>query len=586
MEEDRTAWIDQARRALTFIVPHKSTVAVITLMAVGSAALGALEPLAMKYIFDKLGKKALDALLIGVMMLVSVGLMKEVIGGLSNWLVWSIRLKVNAGLLEATVERLHSLPVTYHREETVGGIMTKLDRGINGFVGALAELSFNTFPGIIYLVISLFIMIKLDWRLSVLVLVFAPLPALIGMLAADRQTARDRCLMERWTGIFSRFNEVLSGIITVKSFTMEESEKRRFMDGVEGANEMVIKGVGFDTGIEAAKNTIAMLARVGALGAGGYLVLKGEITSGTLVAFIGYAGGLFGPVQGLTGIYQSMRRATVSLDIIFSILDAQDTIPDEPGAKDLGHVRGEVVFSDVAFGYRRERPIINSINMHVRPGEVVALIGPSGAGKTTLMSLLQRFYEPDGGIIRLDGEDIRRFKQRSLRSNIGVVAQDAIIFNDTVRNNIAYGRPDASKKEIEEAAKAANAHGFISELPEGYDTVVGERGSKLSAGERQRISIARALIKDTPILILDEATSALDAQSEALVQDALNKLMRGRTTFIIAHRLSTVINADRILVLKDGSIVEAGGHEELLKKEGYYASLVACQTRGLSVDAA
>jgi len=579
-------WLRHLRRAIGFIVPHRKILSVIMLLTLILAALGALEPLVMKYIFDELGTGVMSSLLTGVVMLVGLNLAREALNSLSNWLAWRVRLDVNHGILEATVSRLHTLPVAYHRQETVGGIMTKLDRGVNGFVGAISEMAFNVFPGIVYLLISLFIMFKLDSRLSFIVLFFAPLPAIIGMWAADEQTQRERMLIERWTRIFSRFNEVLTGIFTVKSFAMEDSEKGRFMAGVVSANRMVLRGVGIDTGVGAVKNIVGILAKVSALAAGGYFVIKGEITAGTLVAFLGYAAGLFTPVQGLTGVYQSMRKATVSLGIIFSILDAHDHMTDSPKARPVNRLRGEVSFDGVSFSYQSERPVLNNICLHLRPGECVALVGPSGAGKTTIAALLQRLYDPDCGSILIDGADIRELKQRSLRSKIGVVSQDAILFNDTVGNNIAYGRPWASREEITAAAKAANAHDFIMRLPKGYDTVIGERGGTLSAGEKQRISIARAIVKDPPILILDEATSSLDAESEFAVQQALERVMEGRTTLVIAHRLSTVVGADRILVLKDGQIIESGSHNELLKTGGYYASLVECQSRGLAISAA
>ena len=579
-------WLRHLRRAIGFIVPHRKILSVIMLLTLILAALGALEPLVMKYIFDELGTGVMSSLLTGVVMLVGLNLAREALNSLSNWLAWRVRLDVNHGILEATVSRLHTLPVAYHRQETVGGIMTKLDRGVNGFVGAISEMAFNVFPGIVYLLVSLFVMFKLDSRLSFIVLFFAPLPAIIGMWAADEQTQRERMLIERWTRIFSRFNEVLTGIFTVKSFAMEEAEKGRFMAGVVSANRMVLRGVGIDTGVEAVKNIVGILAKVSALGAGGYFVIKGEITAGTLVAFLGYATGLFTPVQGLTGVYQSMRKATVSLGIIFSILDAHDHMTDSPKARPVNRLRGEVSFDGVSFSYQSERPVLNNICLHLRPGECVALVGPSGAGKTTIAALLQRLYDPDCGSILIDGADIRELKQRSLRSKIGVVSQDAILFNDTVGNNIAYGRPWASREEITAAAKAANAHDFIMRLPKGYDSVIGERGGMLSAGEKQRISIARAIVKDPPILILDEATSSLDAESEFAVQQALERVMEGRTTLVIAHRLSTVVGADRILVLKDGQIIESGSHNELLKTGGYYASLVECQSRGLAISAA
>jgi len=579
-------WLKHSKRAIGFIVPHKGILSVIMLLTIILAALGALEPLVMKYIFDKLGTGVMMSLLTGILMLVGLNIAREVVNSLSNWLAWRVRLDVNYGILEATVSRLHTLPVTYHRQETVGGIMTKLDRGVNGFVGAISDMAFNVFPGVVYLLISLFIMFKLDARLSFIVLFFAPLPALIGMWAADEQTQRERMLVERWTKIFSRFNEVLTGIFTVKSFAMEDAEKHRFMSGVVSANKMVLRGVGIDTGVDAAKNIIGILARVSALGAGGYFVIKGEITAGTLVAFLGYATGLFTPVQGLTGVYQTMRKATVSLGIIFSILDARDHMSDSPKARPVRGLRGDVCFDGVSFSYQSERPVLNNICLRLKPGECVALVGPSGAGKTTIAALLQRLYDPEYGSIMIDGSDIRELKQRSLRAKIGVVSQDALLFNDTVGNNIAYGRPWASKDEIVAAAKSANAHDFIMRLPKAYDTVIGERGGMISAGEKQRVSIARAIVKDPPILILDEATSSLDAESELAVQQALVRVMEGRTTLVIAHRLSTVVGADRILVLKDGQIIESGSHHELLKTGGYYASLVECQSRGLAISAA
>lgn len=584
--EPNGQWLTQAGRALGFISPHKGLLTAISSLTLFVAVLGALEPLAMKYIFDTLGTGAFTSLGVGIVMLIGLNLAREAFGGLSNWLAWKIRLDVNQGLLEATVTRLHHLPMTYHREETVGGIMTKLDRGVNGFVGAISDIAFNVFPSVVYLVISLFIMFKLNSTLSFIVLFFAPLPAIIGMWAADEQTRRERTLVDRWTRIFSRFNEVLTGILTVKSFAAEDSEKERFMSGVHGANKLVLRGVGKDTGVGAAKNLIGILAKVCALAVGGYLVIKQEITAGTLVAFLGYASGLFGPVQGLTGVYQTIRKASVSLGIIFSIIDADDHMSDAPHAKPVKAISGEVVFEGVSFSYNETRPILTGIDLFIRPGECVALVGPSGAGKSTIAALLQRLHDPTSGSIRIDGVDLKDMKQRSLRKRIGVVSQDALLFNDTVKNNIAYGRPDASTDEITAAAKAANAHDFIMRLPRGYDTMIGERGGLLSAGERQRLSIARALIKDPPILILDEATSSLDAESESFVQDALERVMRGRTTFIIAHRLSTVVGADRILVLKDGTIIETGSHGELLEVGGYYATLVECQSRGLLTTAA
>lgn len=587
MSEESRGNRSRVRRGLGYVRPYSGSVVAILAMTLVVSAANSVEPLVMKYLFDHLGgDPEARALLVGVVGLLALGLGREVVGGVSNWLTWKVRIGVQYDLMSQTVGRLHTLPLTYHRGESVGGIMTKLDRGVNGLVGALAEIAFNVLPAVVYLVISLVFMFRLDWRLSLLVLAFTPLPALIGAWAAREQSERERLLLDRWSKIYARFNEVLAGIATVKSFAMEEEEQRRFLRDVDATNRVVVRGVGRDTWTGAAKNLVVLLARVSAVGLGGWLIVRGEATVGTLVAFQGYVGGLFGPVQGLTTIYQTLRQAAVSLETVFSILDADDPLADAPGARPVTAVAGEVVFENVGFAYDGRTPVLEGIDLHARPGETIALVGPSGAGKSTMVALLQRLYDPTTGAIRLDGVDIRDLEQRSLRRQIGVVLQDALLFNDTIRNNIAYGRPGASQAEIEAAARAANAHDFIMRLPRGYDTVVGERGGVLSGGGRQRIAIARALLKDPPILILDEATSALDAESEALVQEALSRLIRGRTTFVIAHRLSTVVGADRIVVLKGGRIVEEGTHDELIRRNGHYAALVHVQSRGLMMPQA
>jgi ATP-binding cassette subfamily B protein len=394
---------------------------------------------------------------------------------------------------------------------------------------------------------------------------------------------RERSLLDRWAKIYSRFNEVLSGILIVRSFSMEEIEKNRFLRDVSEANRLVVRGVATDAGYGATSNLVIALARIAAVALGGYLAYRGEITVGTVIAFLGYVGGLFGPVQGLSGIYQTVNRASVSLEEIFRILDVQEHLGDSPDAVDAGDMHGDVSFENVHFRYEQEgRPLLNGVSLEAKAGETVAIVGPSGSGKTTLMALLMRFYDPQTGTIRIDGRDLRTIRQSSLRRNMSVVLQDPMLFNDTVRANIAYGRPEAAREESEDAARAAYAHDFVLSLPEGYDTVVGERGALLSVGERQRITIARALLRDPRILILDEATSALDAESEEAVQAALDTLMKGRTTFVIAHRLSTVVNADQIVVLRDGLIIESGKYQELLEKGGAFAALVIRQRRGLN----
>lgn len=568
---------------MAFAYPYRRQVGALFVITIITAMINAGEPLVLKYLFDDLAAhQKIRTLFIGVAALAGLGLIREIGTAGANWLTWRTRIGIHYSLLEAMVGRLHQLPLSFHRTEGVGAIMTKLDRSIQGFLNAVTQLLFNVFPAVLYLAIAIGVMVELNWKLALLVICFAPVPAIIAAFAAPEQTRRERTLFDQYVRIYSRFNEVLSGILTVRSFSMEDMEKQRFLREVDRANQTVIRGVSVDSGFGAATNLVVMIARVAAIGLGGWLYIRGEVTLGTILAFLGYVGSLFSPIQGLSGVYQTIQRASVSLDEIFAILDAQEHLGDRPNARALQNIRGDVVFDNVHFAYEQtNRPVLRGVNLKVSAGETIAIVGPSGAGKTTLMALLMRFYDPVTGTICLDGTDLRDLKQSSLRRSIGVVLQDPLLFNDTARNNIAYGRPEATLPEVMDSAKAANAHDYISRLPEGYETVLGERGSRLSVGERQRITIARALVKNPPIIVLDEATSSLDAESEAMVQEALERLMKGRTTFVIAHRLATVVNADRIIVMVEGRVAESGSHAELMRKSGYYASLVKRQTRGL-----
>jgi ATP-binding cassette subfamily B protein len=578
---DRVIW-RRARRALSFAAPYRRAIAAAVAVTLIVSASASIEPLVMRALVDGLWRHAGTRTLLltsSALALLLVG--REFLDAIANRCGSRARLGLQRGLLDATVGRLHTLPLSYHRRESVGSTMTRLDRGVQGVAAAFGDLMLKLFPALVYLVLSATMMARLNGPLTLGVLVLMTAPALLGARVARTQTSRDQAILDRWQKIYGRFNEVLGGIDTVKSFAMEHEEKQRFVREVDAANELVSAGVTFDTRIGGIQNAIAGGARILVLAYGGWLTLTGHLSVGTLLAFLGYLSGLVVPVQGLTGLYQTIRRAGVSLDAVFTILDAEDRVPDITDARDASPLRGEVTFEKVGFGYRAGRPVLHDIDLRVAPGEMIALVGPSGGGKTTLMSLLQRLHDPERGTIKIDGVDIREFTQRSLRRQIGMVMQDNLLFDDTVAANIAYGRPEATTAEIEAAARAANAHTFIEALPNGYASYVGERGGLLSNGQRQRIAIARALLKDPPILVLDEATSALDAEAEAEVQAGLDRLLTGRTTFVVAHRFSTIVRADRIVVLACGRITESGTHGELLRIGGRYATLVDLQTRGL-----
>jgi|SoiMethySBSTD1v2_1073268.scaffolds.fasta_scaffold16043_2 ATP-binding cassette, subfamily B, bacterial len=579
----RAGLFRRLRQAVHFAFPQRRAIIAIMMLTLTVAAVNAVEPLIVKAMFDSLtGHQAVSSLVLAIAALAGCAVLRELMDGTSNWLTWRTRIGLQYALLEATVGKLHTMPLRIQRSEGVGAIMTRLDRSIQGFTSAVTLILFNVLPSVIFLIFAVAIMLSLDWRLALVVLLFVPLPAIIAIYAGPEQTRRERALLDRWAHIYSRFNEVLSGIHIVRSFAMEDAEKSRFLRDVSAANQVVIRGVALDSGYGATSNLIIAGARLWAIGLGAYFVIQGEITIGTVIAFLGYVGGLFGPVQGLSSVYSSLRKATVSLDEIFGILNIQEHLGDSPDALELSRLSGDVRFHDVYFHYEQAgRPLLDGVSFCVEAGKTLAIVGPSGSGKTTLMALLMRFYDPQSGHITINGHDLRDVKQSSLRRNIGVVLQDPLLFNDTVRANIAYGRPEADEGEIVAAARAACAHEFIMRLPDGYDTIVGERGGLLSVGERQRVTIARALLRDPPILIFDEATSALDAESEEAVQGAIEALLRDRTTFLIAHRLATVVKADCILVLKEGQIAESGKHAELMQQGGYYASLVHRQSRGL-----
>jgi len=359
----------------------------------------------------------------------------------------------------------------------------------------------------------------------------------------------------------------------VQAFGREDDGTRRLRTGLARALDATVSESYAELRFKVVAGVGTALGTAALFWYGGHEALAGHISLGTILVFISYLGSLSGPIDTLMGTGATLHAASGSARRVMEVLDAEPEVQDAPDATALHDVRGHVRIEGVTFGYQPERPVLHGVDLEARPGETVAIVGPTGAGKSTLVSLVPRFFDPWSGTVSIDGVDLRAATVDSVRAQVAIVLQEAFLFPMSVADNIAYGRPGASPEEIRDAARAANAHEFISALPDGYDTVLGERGATLSGGERQRISIARALLRDAPVLILDEPTSALDARTEHLILQALERLMAGRTTLLIAHRLSTIRGADRIVVIEGGRVVEAGSHAELMDNEGLYAHL-------------
>lgn len=477
-------------------------------------------------------------------------------------------------------EKLQRLSLTFYDKNKTGTIMSYVTNDVNALQSAMVENVVEMVTEGVILLASIIMMVYLDWKLFLVT--FSTFP--IVLLFIDRFGKRIRKsgsrIQEVTADITSVLQETVSSARVIKSFVREEYEIGRF--DKENLNN-------FSANMKYAQlsatltPTIEFVAAVGVtiiLWYGGNSVIDGNITAGSLVAFLTYAVNISNPIKRLSRVIGNIQRALAAAQRVFDVLDLPELIKNVPNAKALPPVKGHVRFDDVSFAYNKGEEVLSHVSFDVEPGKMIAFVGPSGAGKSTVASLLPRFYDVSDGSITIDGSDIRSVTLNSLREQVGIVPQETVLFNGSVYDNILYGRLDATKEEVEAAAKAANAHNFIMELPHGYETMLGDRGVNISGGQRQRISIARAILKNPQILILDEATSALDTESERVVQEALDRLMVGRTSFVIAHRLSTIKNADQIMVLEKGRLVEQGTHDELMTLNGLYAHLYKIQYLG------
>lgn len=479
---------------------------------------------------------------------------------------------------------LQVLSLSFYAERRVGEIISRISSDVTQVRTLLTNNSTQLLSNIVALVGSVIIVFYLNPRLVVFVLVLT-LSIVVVAVGFGRSFQRlSTTVQDNLAESTVAAEETLQGIRVVKSFTSEYYEVDRYRGLLERTLDASLRLALRRSSFGALMAFLGFSAVAAILWFSGREVLAGRLEFSTISGFLIYSITIATSLGGLSSLYGQFREAVGAVRRVFEILDTVPTVADDPKAGVLPAIEGAITFDDVSFGYDSDVAVINRVNLQIAPGEIIALVGPSGAGKSTLFNLIPRFYDPTTGKITIDGTDIRAVTQQSLRAQIGLVPQETILFGGTIRENIAYGRFDATETEIIDAAKAANAHLFIMETPKGYDTIVGERGIKLSGGQRQRLAIARAILKDPRILLLDEATSSLDSESEELVQDALDRLMQGRTSVIIAHRLSTIKVAHRIVVLDQGRIVEMGTHEELMLENGLYAHLYSLQFRAGGVE--
>jgi len=589
-------------RLLSYAKPHWRLITFSLLLMVMATTIGLGQPLLMSVLIDDVlnvgAPSSTDvevrfdllallpvakddpvaALVWLVGLLILMNLTVSVLSALRGYIMARIGQRVTYGLRNEVYTHLHALSLSYYTKNETGRIMASVTQDVGRLQDFISDGLQEAIRDVLTLVIICIILFGLNPGLAALVLLPTPLLVWATLRFGRKLHAIYRPLWRRWASLSALLADTIPGVRVVKAFAQERREvgkfKGRSLDLLQGELRVAWMRSLFGP-------VMTFVTAIGTIiiwWVGGRDILAGELTLGDFVAFTMYMYRFYGPVESLCRLNHRFQRAATSAERVFDVLDTHPEVIDQPEAMIMPPIEGRVEFRGVHFGYEEDKPVIEDLNFVVEPGEMIGLAGHSGAGKSTLINLICRFYEPQEGAILIDGHNTRHVNLQSLREQIGVVLQDPFLFNGTVAENIAYGHPEASLEQIVAGAKAANAHDFIMNMPDGYDTMVGERGIRVSGGERQRLSIARAILRDPRILILDEATSNVDTQTEAQIQEALERLVQGRTTFAIAHRLSTLKNSHRLLILDKGKLAEIGTHDELIAQDGIYANLCRMQT--------
>ncbi len=588
MQPGRIEKAGDPRRALTrlalYLSPYKATLALVMVFVLAYISLGLLEPYLIGLAIDKfIATRQIDGLPQLALLLLTAYLLDNGFQAASSWTMARISQDALRRLRRDLFEHLQKLSVAFFDRHTAGELMSRLTNDIEAINQAVSQNVVSLVASVLSLLGILIAMFVLNPWLALAAVLVVPIMFWFTQFIAKYTRRGFRDLQRELGEINGVMEESISGQRVVKAFRRSEAAIERFRISNQKVYAAGVNANTYALMLMPLTNVLGNFFVIVLVGLGGYLALQGLVTVGMIATFIAYAQNFIQPLRQLANMYNSIQAALAGAERVFEVIDTPAEVDEAADSPLPVPVKGEVRFSDVSFGYLPEQPIIKNMTLEAKAGQTIALVGPTGAGKTTIINLLTRFYEVNAGSISIDGRDIREVSKADLRQKLGIVLQDTFLFADTVMENIRYGRLDASDEECIEAAKLADADHFIRQLPQGYQTKLSERASNLSQGQRQLLSIARAVLADPSILILDEATSSVDTRTEARIQKALLRLMEGRTSFVIAHRLSTIRDADKVIVIQDGEVVEQGTHQQLLEAKGFFHHLYMSQFKGLAI---